>query len=152
MYDAIEVGARCAGSRTAMLLARAGHRVLLVDRAGFPSDTILHALHPPARRGAAAAVGPARPRGRDRLPAGAPHQILLEAAAAAGAEVRERFSVSDVLIEDGRVTGIRGREAGGATVTERAAIVIGADGMRSRVARAVGAPTYGERPGRTCAY
>jgi 2-polyprenyl-6-methoxyphenol hydroxylase-like FAD-dependent oxidoreductase len=40
MFDAIVVGARCAGSPTAMLLARSGHRVLLVDRATFPSDTI----------------------------------------------------------------------------------------------------------------
>ena len=37
-YDAIVVGARCAGSPTAMLLARQGHRVLLVDRARFPSN------------------------------------------------------------------------------------------------------------------
>jgi 2-polyprenyl-6-methoxyphenol hydroxylase-like FAD-dependent oxidoreductase len=40
MYDAIIVGARCAGSPTAMLLARKGYRVLVVDRATFPSDTI----------------------------------------------------------------------------------------------------------------
>src|SRR5258706_8581355 len=40
MYDAIVVGARCAGSPTAMLLARKGYRVLLVDKATFPSDTI----------------------------------------------------------------------------------------------------------------
>jgi len=40
MYDAIVVGARCAGSPTAMLLARKGYRVLLVDKASFPSDTI----------------------------------------------------------------------------------------------------------------
>jgi flavin-dependent dehydrogenase len=40
MFDAIVVGARCAGSPTAMLLARQGYRVLLVDRATFPSDTI----------------------------------------------------------------------------------------------------------------
>ncbi len=40
MYDAIIVGARCAGSPTAMLLARKGYRVLLVDKASFPSDTI----------------------------------------------------------------------------------------------------------------
>jgi 2-polyprenyl-6-methoxyphenol hydroxylase-like FAD-dependent oxidoreductase len=39
-YDAIVVGARCAGSPTAMLLARRGHRVLVVDRATFPSDTL----------------------------------------------------------------------------------------------------------------
>lgn len=40
MYDAIIVGARCAGSPTAMLLARRGFRVLLLDRATFPCDTI----------------------------------------------------------------------------------------------------------------
>src|SRR6516162_8774122 len=40
MFDVIVVGARCAGSPTAMLLARRGYRVLLVDRATFPSDTI----------------------------------------------------------------------------------------------------------------
>jgi len=47
-YDAIIVGARCAGSPTAMQLARQGHRVLLVDRAEFPSDTLsTHLIHPP---------------------------------------------------------------------------------------------------------
>src|SRR5258708_32014857 len=40
MYDVIVVGARCAGSPTAMLLARKGYRVLLLDKAGFPSDTL----------------------------------------------------------------------------------------------------------------
>ncbi|HEX2701103.1 MAG TPA: FAD-dependent monooxygenase [Acidimicrobiales bacterium] len=39
-YDAIIVGARCAGAPTAMLLARRGYRVLLVDKASFPSDTV----------------------------------------------------------------------------------------------------------------
>ena len=39
-YDAIIVGARCAGSPTAMLLARKGYKVLMVDKAGFPSDTM----------------------------------------------------------------------------------------------------------------
>lgn len=38
MYDVIVVGARCAGASTALLLARKGHRVLLVDRSTFPSD------------------------------------------------------------------------------------------------------------------
>ena len=47
-YDAIVVGGRCAGSPTAMLLARKGYRVLVVDRARFPSDTIsTHLVHPP---------------------------------------------------------------------------------------------------------
>src|SRR4051812_1985173 len=40
MYDVVVVGARCAGASLAMLLARAGHRVALVDRASFPSDTM----------------------------------------------------------------------------------------------------------------
>src|SRR3954471_21221642 len=47
-YDAIVVGARCAGSPTAMLLARQGQRVLVVDRATFPSDTVsTHMIHAP---------------------------------------------------------------------------------------------------------
>src|SRR5260370_9452204 len=47
-YDAIVVGARCAGSPTAMLLARKGYKVLVVDRATFPSDTLsTHVIHPP---------------------------------------------------------------------------------------------------------
>lgn len=39
-YDAIIIGARVAGAPTAMLLARKGYRVLLVDKASFPSDTL----------------------------------------------------------------------------------------------------------------
>jgi 2-polyprenyl-6-methoxyphenol hydroxylase-like FAD-dependent oxidoreductase len=47
-FDVIVVGARCAGAPAAMLLARRGLRVLLVDRATFPSDTIsTHLIHPP---------------------------------------------------------------------------------------------------------
>src|SRR5437899_3430845 len=48
MYDMIVVGARCAGSPTAMLLARKGYRVLLVDKATFPSDAPRsHVIHSP---------------------------------------------------------------------------------------------------------
>ena len=44
-YDVIVVGARVAGASTAMLLARHGHSVLLLDRATMPSDTVsTHAL------------------------------------------------------------------------------------------------------------
>src|SRR4029078_11412676 len=47
MYDAIVIGARCAGSPTAMLLARAGHRVLLLDKSTFPSDKLsTHYIQP----------------------------------------------------------------------------------------------------------
>ncbi len=48
MYDAIVGGARCAGSPTAMLLARKGYNVLLVDKSTFPSDIMsTHNIHPP---------------------------------------------------------------------------------------------------------
>jgi glycine/D-amino acid oxidase-like deaminating enzyme len=57
-YDAIVVGARCAGSPAAMLPARQGHRILVVDRATFPSDTIsTHLIHTPGRHGARAMIG-----------------------------------------------------------------------------------------------
>jgi flavin-dependent dehydrogenase len=44
-YDALVVGARCAGAATAMLMARKGMRVLLIDRGGYGTDTVsTHAL------------------------------------------------------------------------------------------------------------
>ena len=48
-YDAIVVGARCAGAPTAMLLAQKGYDVLLIDRATFPRNMIqsTHLIHPP---------------------------------------------------------------------------------------------------------
>jgi 2-polyprenyl-6-methoxyphenol hydroxylase-like FAD-dependent oxidoreductase len=176
-YDAIVVGARCAGSPTAMLLARKGYRVLLVDRAAFPSDTVstlvIHARGVAALRrwglldrviatgcppiesysfdfGAFTLSG--TPQAVDgSSTAYAPRRtvldkILLDAAADAGVEVRERFTMDEILVDDGVVVGIRGHGDGGAEVTERARIVIGADGRYSRIARAVGAMTYNERP------
>jgi flavin-dependent dehydrogenase len=176
-YDAIVVGARCAGSPTAMLLARQGYRVLLVDRAAFPSDTLsTHAIHAPGvaalrRWGLLDAVtatgcppldtyrvdfGPFSVEGTPPPVEGqsagyAPRRylldkILLDGAAAAGAEVAERFSVHEVLVDDGAVVGIRGSERGGRDVVERARIVIGADGRNSSVARAVGAEEYATKP------
>jgi flavin-dependent dehydrogenase len=68
--------------------------------------------------------------------------LLTDAAAEGGAEVRLGFTVKDLLWEDGRVVGIRGRDASGAVVEERATITIGADGQHSAVARAVGAVSY----------
>jgi len=183
MYDAIVVGARCAGSPTAMLLARRGYDVLLVDRAAFPSDTLSsHYVHQPgiaslARwrlldRVAASNCPPVRRQTLDVGPfaiSGTPppsdgvmdgfaprrtvlDEILVEAAVEAGAELRERFTVEDVVVEDGRVVGIRGRQGGGGPVTERSRIVVGADGVRSLVARRVAAPVTDARPARTCAY
>jgi 2-polyprenyl-6-methoxyphenol hydroxylase-like FAD-dependent oxidoreductase len=183
MYDAIVVGARCGGSPTAMLLARRGYQVLLVDRAAFPSDTLsTHYIHQPGvaclqRWGlapdvAASGCPPLRRLTLDVGPfalAGAPtpagdvadaysvrrtvlDKLLVGAAAAAGAEVRERFAVRDLVWDGSRVVGVRGRSAGGATVTERARIVIGADGRNSLVARGVQAPVYDAEHALTCAY
>ena len=44
-YDALIVGARCAGAATAMLMAQKGMRVLVIDRGDYGTDTIsTHAL------------------------------------------------------------------------------------------------------------
>ena len=181
-YDAIVVGARCAGSPLAMLLARQGHRVLLVDRATFPSDTVsTHVIHPPGvaalrRWGLLDQVvatgcppvgrysfdfGPITlagvPGDADSPYAYAPRRqlldkILVDAAAAAGVEVREGFTVDEVLGSGGQVDGIRGRDAGGVSVMERARVVVGADGRNSLVAKAVRPAPYAERPPLTVGY
>ena len=72
--------------------------------------------------------------------------LLVDAASEAGAEVREGFTVDEIMIEDGVVSGIRGRDRDGATVTERARVVIGADGVNSPVARAVEPEQYNDKP------
>ncbi len=44
-YDAVIIGARCAGAATALLLARSGAKVLMIDRQTYGSDTLsTHAL------------------------------------------------------------------------------------------------------------
>ena len=187
-YDAIVVGARCAGAPLAMLLAERGQRVLVVDKATFPSDTLstlviqptgVAALErwgllgevvatgcPPIERFTfdfgpvviagrpRAATNGAGVRAADASTSGtayAPRRtvldtILVEAASRAGAEVRQGFSVDEVLIDDGVVTGIRGTDESGRIITERARVVVGADGWNSVVARAVGAERYHDKP------
>jgi 2-polyprenyl-6-methoxyphenol hydroxylase-like FAD-dependent oxidoreductase len=182
-YDAIVVGARCAGSPTAMLLARRGHRVLLVDKAAFPSDTMsTHLVHPPGvaaleRWGLleslkATGCPPVETYSFDFGPltiSGSPRpidgiavaycprrtvldQLLVDAAAEAGAELREGFTVDEILAADEAVTGIRGHAQGKAPVTERARVVIGADGRHSVVAKTVQPDQYDERPSRLAMY
>jgi flavin-dependent dehydrogenase len=79
-------------------------------------------------------------------------KILLDAAGEAGVEIREGCAVQELLFENGHVCGIRGRLASGQTVSERAQLVIGADGKNSVVAKAVAAAEYDTRPPLTCWY
>ena len=182
-YDAIVVGARCAGSPIAMLLARKGYKVLVVDRASFPSDTIsTHLVHPPGvaalerwgllDRLVATGCPPIDTYSFDFGPftiAGAPgtdetpvaygprrtvlDKLLVDAASEAGAEVRQAFTVEELVSDDdGCVTGIRGHANGGQTVSEHARVVIGADGRHSLVARTVKPEQYNEKPQLCCGY
>ena len=79
-------------------------------------------------------------------------KLLVDAASEAGAEVREGFTVEEVLVDGGRVTGIRGHGRGGSSVTEHARVVIGADGLSSTLARAVHPEQYNEKPPLLAAY
>ena len=182
-FDVIVVGARCAGSPTAMLFAQAGYRVLLLDRASFPADTLSTLyIQPPGvdrlrRWGLLDAVKATGCPPLDRVvyelgdvhiegccraiqevPAAyAPRrhlldQVLAKGAVAAGAEFRDRCQVTGLLEEDGRVAGVTFTTPGGTTVTERCALVVGADGMRSAVAELAGAPKVVENERLTCAY
>jgi flavin-dependent dehydrogenase len=78
--------------------------------------------------------------------------LLVNAAAEAGVDVRESFIVEQLLLEDEKVVGIRGRSTGPRTVEERARVVVGADGVNSFVARAARAPEYDARPPAACCY
>ena len=176
-HDVVVVGARAAGAATALLLARLGYDVVLVDRAVFPADTIsthqiartgVVQLHrwglleavldsgaPAIRQVTFSVEGQSTTRaikdkaGVDLLVA--PRRYILDtlvakAAAAAGADVRMGVTVSGVHLNDiGRATGVYGHDAAGAPVEIDARFVVGADGLRSRVARAVGAEVIEDR-------
>ena len=171
-YDVIVVGARCAGAAAALLLARRGLRVLVVDKSRHGSDTLsTHALmrggvlqlHRWGLLGAVRAAGTPpvssttfhyaeepvevtiKPRdGVDALYA--PRRtvldpILANAAAEAGAEILRGPRVVDLLRSShGRVDGVVLEGPAGRLRRLRAGLVIGADGVRSTVARLVGAP------------
>ena len=79
-------------------------------------------------------------------------QILLKAAIDAGAHVEEATGVTGLLTDGDRVTGVRLRRQGGRPVDVTARYVVGADGMRSFVARTVGAAEYDTIPSLTTTF
>lgn len=170
-FDVIVVGARCAGSPLAMLLASRGLSVCLVDRDDFPSDTpSTHGIQPvgveilgrlgvldqlaevsPPLEAAFLAFDEHRVRVDDAARiTGSPmysarrvtlDAILLDAARDAGVEVRTKTVVNGLLTSAGRVVGVETTKG-----PLRARLVVGADGARSTVARLVGAEEYHRTP------
>jgi flavin-dependent dehydrogenase len=160
-YDVVIVGARVAGASTALLLARAGHRVVVLDRGRRGSDTLsTHALMRPAvlqldRWGVLDHLIAAGTPGLDhvvfhygtrevRLETSttlyAPRRtvldpVLVDAAERSGAEFRFGADVRGLLRgDDGRVDGVHLRDEHGRLTELRARVTVGADGRRSRVA------------------
>ncbi len=179
-FDVIVVGARCAGSPLATLLARAGLKVCVLDRARFPSEVpSTHMLHPAgvAILDRLGVLGKVLATGAPPLEHGSFHfddvrveggpavlgsfgapwlcvrrvtldSLLVEMAEESGAEVRTETKVVGLVADNGVVRGVR-TEAGSLT----AALVVGADGPRSAVARFAGAREYHvTEPGRFASW
>jgi flavin-dependent dehydrogenase len=174
-FDVAVVGARCAGSATARLLAQRGLRVLVLDKASFPSDTVsTHGIQPygvdllrrwglldkvlatnvPYAHSLGSRLGELDTDvtwdpGSCQLMA--PRRIelddvLVQAARARGAEVRERATCRELITEHETVVGVRYSDPQDRTREIRARLVVGADGASSFVAKAVQAPRYDVRP------
>ncbi|CAJ61191.1 putative hydroxylase [Frankia alni ACN14a] len=166
-----------------MLFARQGYRVLLLEKAQFPRDTLSsHYIHQPGvalldRWGLLGDLRDAGCQPIDQQSYTAPgvrlagfslpvdgnrttyaprrfvlDPILAAGAVAAGVEFRESCEVTDLLFDGDRVVGVQYTTPGGAVATDRAWLVVGADGMRSVVARRAGAGNVIEHPRMTCTY
>jgi len=168
-WDAIVVGARCAGAATAAYLSRAGVRTLCIDRAALPSDYVLstHFVQPPGmdvldELGVGERVREVTPPSFRTLAAmddemvrsnhvegraaycirrSTLDPIVLDAAVESGATVRDRHTVVDLVKDGDRVTGVvLDTPSGRETVL--ADIVIGADGKDSTIAELTGVERY----------
>ncbi|OHV05950.1 NAD(P)/FAD-dependent oxidoreductase [Mycobacterium talmoniae] len=174
-FDVVIVGARCAGSPLAIMLARHGLRVCVLDKAHFPSETpSTHVIQPCGVRilddlGVLEAVRAAgavplyrvtlinddvRIDAKTRSPGLCVRRVtldalLVDAASHAGAEVRTGCRVTGLMRDEaGRVSGVH---------TDRGPVptrlVVGADGCHSTVAAATGAAEYlGTPAGRVFAW
>jgi flavin-dependent dehydrogenase len=181
VIDAIVVGARCAGSATAIALARAGRRTVALDRARFPADTIsthllfpggvaelqrlgalerVRALGAPEMAEALVAGAGFEPRGRFTPVDGIDHALCVRRTGLDAALVDTARQAGVEVREGARVVDLlreRGRVAGvrlGDGEELRAPLVVGADGRRSTVAQLVGAdrPYRFSANGRACYF
>ncbi len=185
-YDVIIVGARVAGSASAIMLSQLGARVLLLEKAIFPSPTIsvpvvpAHALaifdkigvlsdiealgSPPIQRMTVKVKG--TPGYQVEFPSyqgrnyslGMRRERMDEVVARyagrqSGVTLREGFHVTGLVWDGDRVVGVKGRGRGQENEeTLRAALVVGADGAKSIVARQTQAHQYNVYQGTTCLY
>ena len=182
-YDVIIVGARVAGSSLAALLGQQGHRVLLLEKAHFPSDTLsTHFFRAPALRvferlGVLDEVKSAVPPMTvmwnyidghvisEPVNTAEEHlrfflcerRITLDwilfqhMKREACAQVRQGAQVRELIKLDGRVTGVRWREADGMNEAT-ARVVVGADGFYSTLAKSLESAYETQFPVRRCMY
>jgi flavin-dependent dehydrogenase len=168
-WDVIVVGARCAGAALGASLARRGVRTLILEASPRGTDMPMstHYMQPPGmaaldRLGIGERVREVTPPTRalrlalDDVALTAPLRSgaysycvrrstldpwLQDAAEAAGAELRDRHRVVDLVRDADRVTGVVVEHAGGRdTLTAR--LVVGADGPHSTVAKHAGVEEY----------
>jgi flavin-dependent dehydrogenase len=167
-YDVIIVGGGPGGSTCAANLGKAGHKVLLLDKARFPRDKVcgdgitgksrgfiqkLGLLDEMEERGAIYdGIEVIWPKGSKTLiKAGdgyysyvCKRQIfdnVLFQNAKKLSDAREGFAVTDVIAEGGKVVGVKATDLSDSSTHEfRAKVVVGADGANSVVATKLGLP------------
>jgi flavin-dependent dehydrogenase len=176
MTDVVIAGGGPAGALTALLLARAGARVRVFERATFPRHKLCgDTLNPGAMAVLARhleiapllaksdaidgmlVTGPGGVRVEGRYPCGLTgravtrrvfDQWLLSEASSAGARIDEGAVVKGAAVEAGTVRGVLVQGRQGPPGVERARVVVAADGRRSSLALSRGWSRQPERPRR----
>jgi flavin-dependent dehydrogenase len=180
MVEVLISGGGPAGAAAAIVLARRGVRVLVAERDRFPRDAACGDTLSPGAVAELRALGLEAPIGergtplrgvrvvRGRREEVIDHHgdavglairrrdldaLLLEAAAAAGAQVREATRVVGPLLDEGSRPVVRGAvlETAGRQVRVPATVTIAAEGRRSTLASAVGLLREPRGP-RRCAF